>query len=259
MAFITWKHFSSQGTVSVHETICSAEFVTGSKHLNAFQVARAQRAHQKKVYISNKVQIMSAFANEPAYIKVVFYLLYSTDIPYTALIKEMVGVNTMPKTPEATNNPWSLNSAWQSFMSCRCSVDCLPQHELRDFYLFPLTHRGSSSIKRKSCTVLGSPWPQSLSQAGLSSLGMEGSTQERAGVNVSFRDLWPWTNQANTEWGNFSHGALCQRQTRLSCSRIKGWQILCCLAPMLGLSISAGLLYVFIYSKHFIIVRLKIC
>lgn len=41
---------------------------------------------------------MSAFANEPAYIKVVLFLLYSNDIPYTALIKEMVRVNTMSKS-----------------------------------------------------------------------------------------------------------------------------------------------------------------
>lgn len=47
---------------------------------------------------------MSAFANELAHIKVVFYLLYSTDIPYTAVIKEMVGVNTISKS-EATNSP----------------------------------------------------------------------------------------------------------------------------------------------------------
>lgn len=42
--------------------------------------------------------IMSAFANEPVYIKVVLFLLYSNDIPYTALIKEMVRVNTMSKS-----------------------------------------------------------------------------------------------------------------------------------------------------------------
>ena len=48
---------------------------------------------------------MSAFANELAYIKLVFCVLYSADIPYTALIKEMVWVNTMSKSPEATNCP----------------------------------------------------------------------------------------------------------------------------------------------------------
>lgn len=92
---------------------------------------------------------MSAFASELAYIKVVFYLLYSTDILYTALIKEMVGVNTMSKSSEAMNSLRSLTSAWQGFMSCRCSVESLPQNELWDFYLFPPTHRGGSSFHKK--------------------------------------------------------------------------------------------------------------
>jgi len=29
----------------------------------------------------------------------------------------------------------------------------------------------------------------------MSSLGMEGSSQERAGVNVNFRDLWLWIDE----------------------------------------------------------------
>ena len=129
------------------------------------------------------------------------FILYSTDIPHTALIKDLVWVNTMSKSPEATNCPRSLASAWQSFMSCRCIVDCLPQYELWDFYLFSPTHRGRSSSHEKK--VLHCPG-ESLAVESLPGRSeLTSDREEPPGKSLG----WIWAS------GIYGHGQTRQTQS----------------------------------------------